>query len=152
MIAHQDIEDALLDALAMLHLNEGGPLRTLDASGAHSLEDALATTATRPAPACMVLATESRPSELRPGNRHEVTHTITLLLAARSFRSRQAAARGTDHRFGVYDLLTATKQALMGRLIFGPSASELQPGRERLMVASPSVVIWGQEWTVTIYH
>ena len=151
-LSHSDIEDAYLAALAFLTVAQGGPLRTLQTSSAYSLEEAMRLSASKSAPACLVLATEARPSPLRPGGRHEVIHTTTLLLAARSFRSRQTAARGTDDRTGVYDLLAATKEALSGRIILGASGSELSPGRERLLTSSPTLAVWGQEWAVTLYQ
>ncbi|MBF0192270.1 MAG: DUF1834 family protein [Magnetococcales bacterium] len=152
MIDHADIEDALLAALAVLHQDQGGPLRTLQASGAISLEELKQTSSTRPAPLCLAVSTGAQPSPLRPGNHYEAVHTITLLLAARSFRSRQTAVRGDLDRVGVYDLLAATRQVLLGRDILGPAASEMRPGHEWLLTSSPTLVIWGQEWQLTVYH
>ncbi|MBF0212285.1 MAG: DUF1834 family protein [Magnetococcales bacterium] len=151
MADHADIEDALLTALAPLHQSQGGPLRTLQASGAFSLEELKQVSSSRPAPLCMAVATSAEPTLLRPGNHYDVVHTVTLLLAARSFRDRNAAARGDADRVGVYDLLTATRAALMGRCIL-ERASEMYPGREWLLSSSPSLVVWGQEWKLTVYY
>ncbi|MBF0127685.1 MAG: DUF1834 family protein [Magnetococcales bacterium] len=151
-IGFGEMEDALAQALSALHIERGGPFKTLQTSLTYSVDDALEASVSRPAPSCLVVMTDAQHSPLRPGNHWDSACSPVLVVAARSFRGRQAAARGDTDRAGVYDLLDVTRQALLGRVLFGPQSGELQIRRERLLVSSPDLVVWAQEWTVTIYH
>ena len=151
-ISHGDIEDAFVQALALLSNKEGGPFRTLETSGAYPTGEALKRLLTSPQPACLVLAASSKPGKLRAGNHCDWQHTIVLLIGAASFRSRTTAARGDGISSGVYDLLLLTNQALQSRVILDAAGSELHPGTEQLVTSSASAIIWAQEWHQTIYQ
>ncbi|MBF0339781.1 MAG: DUF1834 family protein [Magnetococcales bacterium] len=152
MIGHGEVEDAFLAALTPLHIDHGGMLRTLQSSSMFTLEELKTVATTRPAPLCLVMAIACEATPLRPGNHYEAAHAVTLVLAARSSRDRQTAARGEADQAGVYDLLKATRETLLGRGILGEAGSELQLVRETMLATSPSLVAWEQEWQLTVFH
>ncbi|GAB0057419.1 hypothetical protein SIID45300_01747 [Candidatus Magnetaquicoccaceae bacterium FCR-1] len=152
MIGHGEIEDAIREALMPLHRDQGGPLQTLSTADIFTVEEAVAAAKNTPSPSCSVVASSADFSELRANGYHDAVHTVVLLISARSYKSRGAAARGGEDRAGVYDLLKQTKQALLGREVLSGHGSELRIVREWLLDTDQNLIIWAQEWKLRVYH
>lgn len=145
------IEDGVLAALDALRVQNGGPLRTLETTGQEDMDQLLERLFRARPPACFVIAEGMRGGPLRPGGLQDQQFAVSLLLGSRNFRGQKAARRGAAGEPGVYDLLDATRNALTGHQLSGLPADVLIPGNEKLFTSGDHMVVWRQDWTVTLY-
>jgi len=140
---NEDYENAVMDQLTSLHVDQGGYLLTLAPYAGQMSEEVALEQFVRGFPGILVIIADSTYA-FKDNLFWTQDVAVKCFIGARSWRS-QDEARGNDT--GISRILMDVRSALMGHRI-GLLIRPVEIVREEFIMGDPSTVLWGAEYLI----